>query len=370
MPWLLGGSADLAPSCKTRLTFDGAGDLFAENPGGRNLHSGIRDHAMGLVLNGMALVKLRAYGSSFLIFSDYARPAIRLSALMELPVVYAFTHDSIGVSKDGPTHQPVEQVASLRSIPGLIVPRPADANEVVEAGAGEAEEGVTIVERALEFVPSGSRVGLGSGRAAQAFVSAIGEKARSGVLEIHGVATSEETARLAANQGIPLQTLAEAGILDVTVDGADEVDPNLDLIKGYGRALLREKIVAASSRSLVILVGVEKLVPKLGTRGKLPVEVTPFGLPLCERRLLELGCKPILDVRAGRPFVSDNGNYIVDCEIEPLADARQLDLDIRAIPGVVGTGLFLNMADTVLVGDDDSFRLIEERRRAVGVDGC
>jgi transketolase len=133
VPWLLGGSADLAPSCKTRLTFDGAGDLEAENPGGRNLHFGIREHAMAAILNGMALVKVRAYGSTFLIFSDYARAAIRLSALMELPVVYIFTHDSIGVGEDGPTHQPVEHVASLRAIPGLIVLRPADANETAEA---------------------------------------------------------------------------------------------------------------------------------------------------------------------------------------------------------------------------------------------
>jgi transketolase len=129
----MGGSADLGPSCKTRLTFDGAGDFSADSPGGRNLHFGIREHAMAAVLNGMALVKVRAYGSTFLIFSDYAKPAIRLSALMELPVVYVFTHDSIGVGEDGPTHQPVEQIASLRAIPGLIVLRPADANEVLEA---------------------------------------------------------------------------------------------------------------------------------------------------------------------------------------------------------------------------------------------
>ena len=133
VPWLMGGSADLAPSSKTRLTFDGAGDFLADSPGGRNLHFGIREHAMAAVLNGMALVKVRAYGSTFLIFSDYARAAIRLSALMELPVIYIFTHDSIGVGEDGPTHQPIEQLASLRTIPGLIVLRPADANEVAEA---------------------------------------------------------------------------------------------------------------------------------------------------------------------------------------------------------------------------------------------
>jgi transketolase len=133
IPWLIGGSADLAPSTKTRLTFEGAGDFEAEKYGGRNLHFGIREHAMGAVLNGLALSKIRSYGSSFLIFSDYMKPPIRLSALMEIPVVYIFTHDSIGLGQDGPTHQPVEQLIALRSIPGLITLRPADANEVVEA---------------------------------------------------------------------------------------------------------------------------------------------------------------------------------------------------------------------------------------------
>ena len=133
VPWVLGGSADLGPSCKTRLTFEGAGDFSADSPGGRNLHFGIREHAMGAILNGLSLSKIRPYGSGFLIFSDYGRPAIRLSALMELPVIHIFTHDSIGVGEDGPTHQPVEQLASLRAVPGLIVLRPADANEVVEA---------------------------------------------------------------------------------------------------------------------------------------------------------------------------------------------------------------------------------------------
>ena len=133
VPWLLGGSADLAPSCKTRLTFDEAGDFSAEHAAGRNLHFGIREHAMGAILNGLSLSKLRPFGSGFLIFSDYARTAIRLSALMEIPVIHIFTHDSIGVGEDGPTHQPVEQLLSLRAIPGLITLRPADANEVVEA---------------------------------------------------------------------------------------------------------------------------------------------------------------------------------------------------------------------------------------------
>jgi transketolase len=132
-PWLIGGAADLFPSTKTRLLFEGAGDLEAETPGGRNMHFGIREHAMGAVLNGLAVSKVRPFGAGFLIFSDYMKPPIRLSALMELPVIFVFTHDSIGVGEDGPTHQPVEQLVALRSIPGLITLRPADANEVVEA---------------------------------------------------------------------------------------------------------------------------------------------------------------------------------------------------------------------------------------------
>jgi ribose 5-phosphate isomerase A len=224
----------------------------------------------------------------------------------------------------------------------------------------------TIAERALELVPNDSRIGLGSGRAAQAFVRALGEHIRQGRLQVQGVPTSEETANLARQEGIPLLTLAEAGILAMTVDGADEVDPNLDMIKGYGRALVREKIVAASSRRLIILVGDEKLVSKLGARGKLPVEVIPFALPLCERRLGELGCRPVPYQQGNSLFVTDNGNHILDCQIEPIVDAPKLEMDIRAIPGVVGTGLFLGMADIVLVGDRENFRLIEEKRRGTG----
>src|SRR5947209_3231054 len=169
---------------------------------------------------------------------------------------------------------------------------------------------MTIIERALELVPNDSRIGLGSGRASQAFVKALGERVRTGGLRVHGVPTSEETASLARREGVPLLSLAEASTLNLTVDGADEVDPNLDLIKGYGRALVREKIVAASSRQLVILVGNEKLVSRLGSRGKLPVEVVPFALPLCERRLRELGCEPVPFRKNGELFHTDNGNYI------------------------------------------------------------
>jgi len=133
LPWIVGGSADLSPSTKTRLTFPGAGDFQAENPAGRNLHFGIREHSMSAILNGLALSKLRPYGSGYLVFSDFARAAIRLSALMEIPVTHVFTHDSIGVGEDGPTHQPIEHLISLRAIPNLVVMRPSDANEVAEA---------------------------------------------------------------------------------------------------------------------------------------------------------------------------------------------------------------------------------------------
>jgi transketolase len=133
LPWMIGGSADLTPSTKTRLTFPSAGDFQADSRSGRNLHFGIREHSMGAILNGLALSKLRPFGSGFLIFSDYGRGAIRLSALMEIPVIHVFTHDSIGVGEDGPTHQPIEHLISLRAIPNLVVLRPCDANEVAEA---------------------------------------------------------------------------------------------------------------------------------------------------------------------------------------------------------------------------------------------
>jgi transketolase len=133
IPWFLGGSADLGPSNKTTLTFPGAGDFQADNPGGKNLHFGIREHAMAAIVNGLSLSKLRAFGATFFIFSDYARPPIRLAAVMELPSLFVFTHDAMGDGEDGPTHQPVEQLASLRAIPGLVTLRPGDANEVVEA---------------------------------------------------------------------------------------------------------------------------------------------------------------------------------------------------------------------------------------------
>jgi len=202
---------------------------------------------------------------------------------------------------------------------------------------------------ALEFVGPGQTLGLGTGRAAEAFVRALGRRVADG-LGVRGVPTSERTAKLATELGIPLVTLAEAGRLDVTFDGADEVDPRLDLVKGYGGALVREKIVAASSDRLVILVGEEKMVDRLGARGRLPVETIPFAEPLAMARLRALGCEP--SVRTGddgRPYLTDNGNLVLDCRVEPIDDPGALDTAITTIPGVLGTGLFVGMADAVVV---------------------
>src|SRR5919198_1469643 len=222
---------------------------------------------------------------------------------------------------------------------------------------------MTIFERALEFVADGDGVGLGTGRAAGEFIKLLAGRVRAG-LRVRGVPTSRGSEELARSLNVPLVSLEEAFPLALTVDGADEVAPNLDLIKGWGRALVREKVVAACSRRLIILVGTNKAVPKLGARGKLPVEVIPFALPLCRRRLSELGCNPVLYEQDGKPFQTDNGNVILDCAVGPIDDPAGLEARLRAVPGVVGTGLFLGMADTVLFGDDaDGFRLVEEQRR-------
>ncbi|WP_435006602.1 ribose-5-phosphate isomerase RpiA [Tundrisphaera lichenicola] len=212
---------------------------------------------------------------------------------------------------------------------------------------------MTIAERALEMIRDGTVIGLGTGRAATAFVKALGPAVRAG-LRITGVPTSEVTAGLARELGIPLTTLDLAGELDITFDGADEVAPNLNLIKGYGGALVREKIVAASSKRFVVLIGPEKEVSHLGEHGKLPVEVVPFALPLARRKLELLGLPPVLRLNQdGTPYVTDNGNPILDCKVGPIDDAAALEHAILYIPGVVGTGLFVDMAETVLIQNED-----------------
>ena len=224
---------------------------------------------------------------------------------------------------------------------------------------------MTIYERALALVRAGDVVGLGSGHASTEFIKELGARVRAG-LKLRGVPTSRASEEVARSAGIPLASLAEGLPLALTVDGADEVDPSLDLIKGYGRALVREKIVEAASKKFVCLVGPGKYVKVLGERGKLPVEVVPLALPLARARLAEFGWKPVLwTTPDGKPARTDNGNYILDCDIPSSAlirDPAATDTKILAIPGVLGTGLFVGMADVLLVGDDQ-FNLVEERTR-------
>src|SRR5258708_6385431 len=216
---------------------------------------------------------------------------------------------------------------------------------------------MTSSDRALGSIREGSIVGLGTGRAATEFVRALG---KSG-LRVRGVATSETTAALARELGIELAKVDEIAAIDVTVDGADEFDPDLNLIKGYGGALLREKIVASLSKQLIILAGPEKQVPVLGSRGRLPVEVVPFAHGQSARRLADLGCPGALRLREGGPFVTDNGNLIFDCSIKPIRTPAALDRRIREIPGVVATGIFAGMADKVLVQDNADVRIFERK---------
>jgi transketolase len=195
VPWLVGGAADLAPSTKTLLKFEGAGDIEPATPGGRNLHFGIREHAMAAIVNGLALTKLRAFGSTFFIFSDYARPAMRLSALMELPAIFVFSHDAMGDGEDGPTHQPIEQLASLRAVPGLTLLRPGDANEIVEAYrvimALRHRPAVIVVSRQPLPTLDRTRYASAAGVARGAYVLA---DAHGGAPELILIATGSELA--------------------------------------------------------------------------------------------------------------------------------------------------------------------------------
>lgn len=224
---------------------------------------------------------------------------------------------------------------------------------------------MTNVEAALALVSDGMTLGLGSGKASEKFIAALGDRVKGG-LKVRGVPTSNGSAELARRVGIPLVELGDALPLDITFDGADEVAPDLGLLKGYGNALVREKIVAAASKRLVILVGpervAEKVVPALGSRGKLPVEVVAFALPLVAARLAELGypAEP-LRTAAGAVFLSDNGNPILHAKVGPIADPAALDRALHTVPGVVDTGLFLGMAERVLIQHEDG--RLEERVR-------
>ena len=191
-------------------------------------------------------------------------------------------------------------------------------------------------------------MGLGTGHAASAFIRALGA---SGI-SVRGVPTSKVSDELARSVGIPIVTLAEAGKIDVDIDGADAVDPRFNMIKGYGGALVREKIVAASSRRFVVLVGYEKIVKWLGERGPLPVEVIPFGLSLVTAKIKAMGMKPLVREKGGQQYITDNGNLILDCAVKKITNPARLDRELLAIPGVVGTGLFVAMASVMLVAEE------------------
>lgn len=224
-----------------------------------------------------------------------------------------------------------------------------------------------LVQRALELVPDNATIGLGTGKAASAFIEGLIGRVKQG-LRVRGVATSKASAELAQKGGIPVLSLEEARAeLAVAFDGADEVDPQLNLIKGNGGALVREKIVAASAKRFIVLVGKEKVVSVLGGNGNLPVEIVPFGLALCRRRLDALGLKPKLREKDGNPFVSDNGNFIFDCGVTRIERPQELERSIRGIPGIVDTGLFLDMASLVLVQDGE--QVVEKPRNPASRSG-
>ncbi len=216
-------------------------------------------------------------------------------------------------------------------------------------------------EYALRYVKPGQTLGLGTGHAASAFIRALARRK----LQIRGVPTSRASEELARSLGIEVVALDGKARIDLDVDGADEVDSRLNLIKGWGGALVREKVVACASRKVVIVVGAEKRVARLGNRRRLPVEVVPFATHYAMRRMRELGLRPAVRIGGDRcEFVSDNGNVIVDCAMRPIASAASLERELLAIPGVVGSGLFIAIADVVLVANHDGSVTTLARRRS------
>jgi ribose 5-phosphate isomerase A len=227
---------------------------------------------------------------------------------------------------------------------------------VTDLDALKAEAGAAAVDR---FVRSGMRLGLGTGSTAARMLDALGVRLASGALaDIAGVPTSAATAERCGELGIPLLTLADAPELDLVIDGADEIDPQLDLIKGLGGAHLREKVVAAAAREMVVVADETKLVGRLGERAPLPVEVVPFALPVAERLLRALGWAPELRAGDGGPFVTDEGNRILHCRREDWSDPAALARDVAEVPGVVAHGFFLGYASTAVVATRDGVRVL------------
>jgi ribose 5-phosphate isomerase A len=224
----------------------------------------------------------------------------------------------------------------------------------------DAERMLRLARRAADEVQPGMLAGLGSGSTAEALVAELGRRVAAG-LRFTGVATSIRTRTLAESLGIPIMPLDEVETLDVCIDGADEIAPDLNVVKGRGGALLYEKLVAVRARRYVIIAAAEKLVAQLGTRMPLPVEVIPYGWARSAQALEPLGLKPTLRAAAGQPFVTDGGHYIVDCATGPIAEPAQLAQDIKALTGIVDHGLFIGLADAAMTIDDAGELAVQER---------
>jgi transketolase len=296
VPWLIGGAADLAPSTKSNLTFQGAGSFAAGNYGGRNLHFGIREHAMGAACNGMALAGLRAYGSGFLIFSDYMKAPIRLGAIMELPVIYIFTHDSIGVGEDGPTHQPIEQLATLRATPGLLVIRPGDANEVAEAWrvAMRRKEQPSVLVLSRQPLPTldRSRLAPAAGLARGAYVLA---EAEGGAPQVILMATGSELSLVAGAREALAREGIRARVVSMPCWELFEQEP-----EEYRRQVLPPEITARVAVEQAAVLGWDRYV---GPQGKV-IGMHTFGASAPLSALLgKFGFTPERVVEAARAQV-------------------------------------------------------------------
>lgn len=216
-----------------------------------------------------------------------------------------------------------------------------------------------VGERAADMVEDGMVVGLGTGSTAKYAIIRIGQRMRNEGIKIIGISTSKASSDLAHKAGIPLSTLDEHQEIDITIDGADEVDPEFNLIKGMGGALLWEKIVASCTKREVIIVDDSKMVEVLGTKSPLPVEVLPFGWKKVRSTLRLMGCDPVLRRNDDKPFITDSGNYILDCRFTEILNPKTLEIEVNNIPGVIENGLFLGIAETIIVGGKDGVKVLK-----------
>jgi ribose 5-phosphate isomerase A len=214
---------------------------------------------------------------------------------------------------------------------------------------------------AVKLVRDGQIVGLGSGSTAELFIIELGKRVQNECLDIVGIPTSKRSESIGREAGISISNLLEHGDIDITVDGADEVDPNLDLIKGLGGALLREKMIAEATRREVIVIDESKLVHQLGTKSPLPVEIVQFSHEHVAKRLAKLGCAPKLREKDSKAYITDNGNYIIDCAFKGIENPQKVEAEMHKIPGVVETGLFIGMASLVIIGSPTGVREMKRR---------